>query len=422
MANALVTSTLITNEVLRVAHNNSAFLGNVNTDYDEMWSKRDYKPGATISVRKPPMFQIRSGATAVIQDVTEPTVPVTLQPEIGVDFAVSDFDLSTAVGNDGNLEADFKRRFIDPAGKRIAGYIDAFIGSTAYKAISNFSGTPGTTPSTASSILNALIKPQNFAMPKNDTPTAAINPATNAALVDGLKGLFNDQATLARQLKTGMMATNLGVDFTMSQNVPTHTVGALGGTPLSNGATQGTTNSGSTDNPYVSTTSVVTDGWSNSVTGLLKAGDVITFAGVYAVNPETKASTGVLRDFVVTADANSDGSGNATIVVSPGVIAGGAFQNVTNRIADNSAITVKTGTAATAYAQNLIWHRDAITFVTVDMDLPNGMDMVSRARYDGLSIRFVRGYDITNNRRISRFDVVAGAAVTYPDWAVRLTA
>ena len=44
MANALVTSTVVTNEVLRIAHNASAFLGNLNTDYDDAWEGK-YKPG-----------------------------------------------------------------------------------------------------------------------------------------------------------------------------------------------------------------------------------------------------------------------------------------------------------------------------------------------------------------------------------------
>lgn len=422
MSNTLAVSQLVTNEVLRVAHNASAFLGNVNTDYDEMWSKRDYRPGSTINVRRPAQFTGRSGATANIQDVYEPTVPLTLQPEYGVDFSITDFELSTAVGNGGNLNADFRRRFIVPAGLKIATYVDTFIGTTAYKAISNFSGTPGTTPSTAAAILNALVLPQNMAMPKGAIPVAAINPTTNASIVAGMSGLFNDQATLGRQLKDGVMATNLGCDFTMSQNLPMHTVGALGGTPLVNGANQGIINSGTTDNPYASTTSLVTDGWTAAVAVRLKAGDVFTLAGVYAVNPETKQSTGALRQFVVTADASSDGSGNLTAVISPAIIAGGAFQNVTARPADNAAITVVTGTASTSYAQNLIFHRDAITFVSVDMELPNGVDMAAKASFDGLTVRFIRDYDITNNRRISRFDVVCGAAVTYPDWAVRLTA
>ena len=191
--------------------------------------------------------------------------------------------------------------------------------------------------------------------------------------------LFNDQATQGRQLKTGMMATNLGLDFIMSQNLPTHTVGGLGGTPLINGANQGLINAGATDNnPYAATTSLITDGWTAAAANRLKRGDVFTIAGVFSVNPETKQSTGLLQQFVVTADAASDGSGNLTTTIYPAIIAGGAYQNVTARPADNAAITVLTGSANTSYGQNILFHRDAFTLVTADMEVPNGMDMAEK--------------------------------------------
>jgi hypothetical protein len=143
------------------------------------------------------------------------------------------------------------------------------------------------------------------------------------------------------------------------------------------------------------------------------------------VNPETKADTGSLRNFVVTADVSSDSGGNATVAISPAIIAGGAYQNVTARPADNAAIVVKTGTASTTYAQNILWHPDSITFVSPEMEVPGGMDMaysVPAPDAGGISLRFVRGFDITNNKRISRFDVLWGAAVTRQGWVVRRTA
>ena len=71
--------------------------------------------------------------------------------------------------------------------------------------------------------------------------------------------------------------------------------GALGGTPLVNGASQ-------TGN------SLVTDGWSASVTGVMKAGDYLAYAN----------SSGRSLHMVV-ADANSDGSGNATFTIEPSI-------------------------------------------------------------------------------------------------------
>ena len=423
MATAIQTATLITNEVLRIAHNNSAFLGNMGTDYEKNW-KGKYAPGSTVYARRPVQFTIRSGAAANIQDITDSTVPIVVQPELGIDFAISDFDLTTAIRNDGSIDKAFRERFLKPAGLRISAEVDYQVATLIKNSVANFVGTPGTGPSTYQHIADAQIPMDDEACPRDGMRYAALSPTANAAVIGGLSGLFNAGPQISDNYKTGVLKDALGLGFTMSQNTPSHTVGPLGGTPLVNGANQGTINSGATDNPYSSTTSLVTDGWTAAAAARLKKGDVITLAGVNSVNPETKADTGNLRNFVVTADVSSDGAGNATVIISPAIIAGGAFQNVTARPADNAAITVKTGTASTTYRQNILWHRDAVTFVSPEMELPNNMDMAAQSSLaddGGISLRFVRGFDITNNRRISRFDVLWGAAVVKPEWCVRRT-
>lgn len=414
MANAIITSSIITNETLRILHNESAFLGNINTEYEDQFANKGMKAGSVVNVRQPVQYTIRDGATINIQDVNELTVPITMEAEFGIDWAFTDYDLKLSID-------EFSKRYLAPAAKRLAAELDLRIATRFYRGVANFSGTPGTPISTAQAVLDAAVLLDNAACPRTDGRMLALTPLSNAKLVGGMSGLFNDQATQGKQLKNGMMSTNLGMDFIMSQNLPTHTVGGLGGTPLTNGANQGLINSGSTDNPSAATTSLVTDGWTAAVANRLKRGDVFTIAGVFAVNPETKVSTGVLRQFIATADAASDGAGNLTVAIYPAIIAGGAYQNVTARAADNSAITILTGTASTAYGQNLMFHRDAFTLVTADMELPKGMDMADRAVEDGVSIRFIRGYDITNNRRICRFDLLAGYGLLRPEWAVRVT-
>lgn len=423
MANSLEISTLITNEVARIAHNNSAFLGRMNTDYEKSWSGQ-YPAGSTIRARMPVQFTVRSGATANVQDITDSFVPIVVQPEIGIDFAITDYDLSLAVRSDGTIDKGFKNRFLKPAGLRLSAEIDYRVATIVKNGTANFVGTPGTGMANITDVLAAKIPAQNEGVPK-DMMNVALSPTANAAVVAGLATLFNAQAPLSEQYKSGIIADSLGLTFAMSQNVPSHTVGGLGGTPLVNGASQGTINAGSTDNPRADTTALVTNGWTAAVANRLKQGDVITLAGVNSVNPETKADTGSLRTFVVTADVASDGAGNATVIISPAIIAGGAYQNVTARPASGAAITVKTGTASTAYAQNILWHPDAITFVSPEMEVPGGMDMaysVPAPDSGGISLRFVRGFDITNNKRISRFDVLYGAAVTRQGWVVRRTA
>lgn len=423
MANALVTSTIITNEVLRIAHNASAFLGNMNTDYDDKWQGQ-YKPGQTVKARRPVQFTHRTGSAANIQDITESSVDVTVQPELGIDFAVSSNELALSIGSNGNVSKEFKQRYLQPAGLKIAAILDYNIGQIMKNGFHQVVGTPGTPPATVADILNAQVPLDRMSVPRDGMRMAAIEPGANATIVAGLATLFNSQSVLGEQYKTGVIKTGIGLDFAMSQNVPSHTVGPLGGTPLVNGANQGLINAGATDNPYAATTSLVTDGWTASAAARLAQGDTFTIAGVFSVNPETKQSTGVLQSFLATAAASSDGSGNLTVAISPAIIAGGAYQNVTARPADNAAITITSGAANTTYSQNLVWHRDAVTFVSPKQELPGGMDMAyqaSMADEGGISLRFVRGFDITNNRFVSRFDVLWGAAVTLPNFGVRRT-
>jgi hypothetical protein len=423
MANAFQTSQIITNEVLRIAHNSSAFLGNTNSDYKDAWDK-DLKPGQTVSARAPVQFTHRDGETANPQDVTERSVPITLQPLLGLDFAIGSTELTTSVGSDGKVSKAFKERYLKPAGMKLAALLDYRLGTLLKNNTHQIVGTPGTPPSTFADLLQAGVPLDRMSVPRDGQRMAAIEPGANATIVAGLSGLFNSKEVLGEQYKTGVIKTGAGLDLAMSQNVPSHTVGPLGGAPLVNGANQGLINAGATDNPWAATTNLVTDAWTAAAAPRLNQGDTFTIAGVFSVNPETKASTGVLQSFLVTAAVSSDAAGNATIPISPAIIAGGAYQNVTARPADNAAITITSGAANTTYTQNMVWHRDALTFVSPKQELPSGMDMAyqaSLADEGGVSLRFIRGYDVINNKFISRFDILWGAAVTLPNFAVRRT-
>lgn len=424
MANSLVTTAqIVTNEILQIAHNTSAFLGNVNTDFESAWAGA-YAPGQTIQARGPVSFASRSGETANPQDITEWSTPITLQPLLGIDFALNLTDMVTAVGNNGNINERFKQRYIKPAGLKISALIDSQLATIMKNGFHQFVGTPGTPPGNVTDILNSQVPMDRMSVPRDGMRMAALEPGANAAVVAGLATLFNSQSLLGEQYKTGILKTGLGLDFLMSQNVPSHTVGPLGGTPVVNGANQGLINASATENPRALTTSLVTNGWTAAAAVRLTAGDVINLAGVFSVNPETKASTGVLQDFVVTTAVSSDAGGNATIVISPAIIAGGAYQNVTARPATSSAITVRTGAANTTYTNNLIWHKNAVTLVSPEQSTPQGMAIASKASLadeGGISLRWVQGYDIINNRNVNRLDVLWGAAVVLPNFGVRRT-
>lgn len=414
MANALITPAWITKTTLAHLMNESAFAKYVNRDYTSQFRAAGVKAGESIDVRLPVQGTVRDGATANLQDVNEPKATITMEPEFGIDWQFSDFDLTLKVDK-------FEERYLQPYGSRLAAELDLRIAQRMYKKIFNFSGTPGTSPATADAGLTAGEQLDNQSCPRGAIRHFSLTPRANRTLVGGLAGFFNNQSTLGAQYQSGMLQKSLGFEPHMSQNLPSHTVGGLGGTPLVNGANQGIINAGSTDNPRADYTDLVTDGWTAAAANRLRAGDVITITDMYAVQPLTKQAMSHLSQHVVMNDVSSDGSGNATIRVFPAIIAGGAYQNVTVRPGDNKAIQVLTGSASTAYAQNIMFHKDAFALVTMEMEVPGGMDMASTADYDGVSIRFLRGFDITNNRRICRFDLLAGYGALRTAWAARVT-
>jgi len=225
-----------------------------------------------------------------------------------------------------------------------------------------------------------------------------------------MKGLFNPTDTVSKQFKNGMMGTGvLGLDeINMSQSILQHTTGTRDATA----ATTVTT----TIAAQGATTISLTQG---SVTTTLTAGDVFTIAGVNAVNPQTRQSTGSLQQFVVTAAATAV-SGVWTVSVLPAMYTSGNALATIDTFPASSAVVTFLGTASTQYPQNLVYHKDAITFATADLLLPQGVDMASRQVHNGISLRIVRQYDINNDRMPCRIDVLYGYSVIRPAMACRL--
>jgi hypothetical protein len=85
-----------------------------------------------------------------------------------------------------------------------------------------------------------------------------------------------------------------------------------------------------------------------------------------------------------------------------------------------SAVTTFVGAASTSYPQNLVYQKDAITFATADLLLPQGVDMASRAVHNGISLRVVRQYDINNDRMPCRIDVLYGFNTIRAPMAARI--
>jgi hypothetical protein len=400
MANNLLTIDMITRKCLEIFENNLVISRNCNKEYDDSFAVEGAKIGSTLRIRLPDRALVTDGAALQVQDDNEQftTLTVSDQKHIGINFTSAELTMQLD---------DFAERVLKPRISQLASSVDADV-ANAYKSIFNTVGTPGTTPATALVLLQAQQKLNESAAPMSPR-YATVNPAANAGLVNGLSGFFNPVGTISRQFKTGMMGEGvLGYDeMNMSQSIVNHTTGSRAGTILVNEtvSTQGQA-------------TITLDGFSSGTT--VTVGDVFTMAGVYAVNPQTRLSTGSLQQFVVTAAQTAATADMVNMAISPPMYtAANALATIDAFPANNAAVTF-VGTASTTYPQNLVYHKNAITLATADLFLPQGVDMASRQVHNGISMRIVRDYDINNDRMPCRVDVLYGFNTIRPPMACRI--
>jgi hypothetical protein len=400
MANNLLTIDMITRKCLEIFENNLVISRNCNKEYDDSFAVEGAKIGSTLRIRLPDRALVTDGAALQVQDDNEQftTLTVSDQKHIGINFTSAELTMQLD---------DFAERVLKPRISQLASSVDADV-ANAYKSIFNTVGTPGTTPATALVLLQAQQKLNESAAPMSPR-YATVNPAANAGLVNGLSGFFNPVGTISRQFKTGMMGEGvLGYDeMNMSQSIVNHTTGSRAGTILVNEtvSTQGQA-------------TITLDGFSSGTT--VTVGDVFTIAGVYAVNPQTRLSTGSLQQFVVTAAQTAATADMVDMAISPPMYtSSNALATIDAFPANNAAVTF-VGLASTTYPQNLVYHKNAITLATADLFLPQGVDMASRQVHNGISMRIVRDYDINNDRMPCRVDVLYGFNTIRPPMACRI--
>jgi len=398
MSNSILTIDMITRKALEILENNLVITRNVNRQYDDSFAVEGAKIGSTLRIRLPDRALVTDGAALQVQDDNEQftTLTVASQKHIGVNFTSAELTMQLD---------DFAERVLKPRISQLASSIDADV-ANAYKSIGNTVGTPGTTPSTSLVLLQAQQKLNENAAVMNPR-YATVNPAANAGLVEGMKGLFNPTDTISKQFKNGMMGTGvLGYDeVNMSQSIKQHMTGSRAAT--GNSVTTTVSSEGAAS-------IALTIG--NGLT--VKQGDVFTVADCFAVNPQTRESTGSLFQFVALADATASGTA-ITVTVAPIYTSANALATVDSFPTSGKAV-VFVGAATTQYAQNLVYHKDAITFATADLLLPQGVDMAARAVHNGISLRVVRQYDINNDRMPCRIDVLYGFSTIRPQMGCRI--
>jgi len=412
MANTLLTIDMIMRRALMVLENNLVAAKFVNRQYDDSFSQSGAQIGASVRIRKPVRTVVTKAVTFVAQDQVEEYTTLTIdkQHHVGMSFTQQEMTLQIN---------DFSEQFIEPAMASLANDIDQTV-LAEYWNFYNSVGTPGTTPgssggapATAAAALftygSAMAKMDFEAVSRDSQRAMIVEPTAQVMLVSALSGLFHSSTEVEQQYKTGTMGLAIGAKFSMDQNVAVHTVGPLGGTPLCDGV------------GVEAAATLVTKGWTNGNASRVKHGDIFTIANVYAVNPQTHASTGQLRQFVITADA-SDTAGAITLAISPSLVSTGGRQTITALPADNAALTI-VGAASTVTPQNLLLHKDAITLACVDLQNPNEYGAKGtrvRSKKLGLSLTMAQQYDISTTAFKTRVDILFGVKTVRPELGCRV--
>lgn len=391
MANQLLTTSLITREILSALRQKFTFLRRINMEYSDKFAVTGAKIGDTLSIRVPTNQEVRTGRIMDAGNMVDKVVPLTISDQNGIDLVYSSADMALDID-------DFRARYLEQPLARLASTIESRVMSRALPYAANFVANSDGKLDLKEALLANKMLTDNLAPTERFMLT---NTSGTVQVIDQLKGLFNSQSELKRQYEDGLMGRAAGFDWYETSIMPAQAYGtsAIPGTYDVNG----TVTNGATTIPV------------DTGTGTLKAGQHIQFANVYAVNAATLESTGVLRTFVVTADY-AGGAGN--ISISPAIYSSGPEQNVTALPADNADVVVLGATTQTGV--NLGFARDFVTFASVDLPLPPNKD-ASRATIGGpggLSVRMVRDYDTINDQFLNRVDVLWGSTVLRPEFGV----
>jgi hypothetical protein len=396
---------MVAKEALRLAHEKATFLGTVNRDYDDSFANSGAKIGSTLRVRNPNAYTRRTGSRVMnVQDTTETTQTITVATQDGVDLRWNSAELTLDID-------ELSKRYIDPAMSVLVSGMESDHLTTATKAVYNTVGTAGTVVGTngdISAIGQARAKLNQGLAPAGER-RVQMDSVTMASVTNGIKGLFLPKSEIERAWREGYIGQTQMATF--YENERTWAVSN------SDDVTANTNADG-----------LVTDGGSTIAVGddLAQAkqvvGSVFTVAGVYACHYETKQSLGHLQQFTVTA------TGAVNVTVSPTIYLTGPKQNVSSAASAQLAVTAFNeaaltfhGAASAVLRQNLMYHKDAFTFVTADLPLMDDAHKCVRMQKDGISLRVWQASDIRNDELLLRIDILHGFKVLRPEWACRIS-
>lgn len=397
MSNSILTMTQVTREAVALFRNSNAFIQNLDRQYDDRFGVEGAKIGTQLLIRLPNDYVVRTGTAVSLNDTNEQSTTLVVSTQKGVDVPFTSAERTLSMD-------DYSERVLAPMINNLAGAVASTVMAGVEGGVSNYvantDGSGAVSNPTSRTILEA-----NALLSKRSAPSNGRNvvtdPYTMAHLVETMQGLFNPQAVISKQYDTAQIYKALNFKWFEDQTVLVHTTGTFSAGTV-NGAGQ------------TGTTLTV-----NAITGTLNVGDIITIAGVNAVNRVTKADDGALQQFVVTQAA---ANGATSVHIYPAIIApvGGnpvAYQTCAATPANGAAIAL-VNQASEQYRKNVAYAPGAITMVTADLIVPKKVEEAARERFDGVSLRMLTAYQVGTDQLITRLDVLFGQLFIRPEWTV----
>ncbi len=407
MSNQFKLTQKVANTFLMILKNNLVMGRITDSKYSDEFGNKNMQIGSSLTVPRPPSFVVSDGATFVPQDVVVGSAQVVIDKQKHIGFTYADLERALSVSNaldDAVLNAKMAA---------LAQQIDSDIMAQVLK-FANWVGTPGQTINSPTDFNQMPARLDDLAVPETDR-NAVLSTTdwwATAGSFTGNQFFGNDVNDNA--LKRAMLPMLGSVKPFKTQSV----ISLLTGTRTASGAVQVNGASQNVDystvrDTYTQTLLIkgLTTGWT------IKAGEVFTIDGVYAVNPRTRAPLPWLRQFTNMIDFTAAGATGSLTVSFPIIAATGsgttlltntAFQTVSAVPADSAAITFL-GTASTYYPQNAAFHKTAIQTVFVKPPRPHtGEFEYATDPETGISIRLWAFSDGTADTHSYRADVIYG--------------
>ena len=418
MSNALLTPKVYANIFLALLKNKVVFPKLVTTEFKDEFKK----VGNTVYAKRTPEFTVRDGAVASVQDVVEGEVAITIDKQKGVDVEF------TSVEETLTVNSLLKSKVMDAAAAQLAQTVDADLHALTKK-FYNWVGTPGQTINSYADLTKAPQRLDEMGIP-GDGRVGLLPPADAWAMLGSLSGLYAQEKEASDALTRAKLPMLGDIKWYSTQNAATVTTGTRDGNTTVSGANQNSTYASVKDGNWTQDLTVAVASGSGET---IAAGEVFTIADVYACNPRSKARLPYLQQFTVI-DAETVGGGHtAVLTISPPIISSGAFQTVvcggtSSTAPDNSAAIqwmgtdTETDTDATTYSFGTVFRKEAIALVSAKLVMPfTGEADYATDPDTGLTVRYWRSSDSTNDTHMHRFDILYGVKMVDPRQGTRIS-